>query len=45
MCLAIPGKVTHIDRAATPIMGKVSFGGCERRFAWNRFQRYRSASM
>jgi hydrogenase expression/formation protein HypC len=30
MCLAIPGKVTQIDRAATPIMGKVSFGGIQK---------------
>lgn len=27
MCLAIPGRVTEIDRKAQPIMGKVDFGG------------------
>jgi hydrogenase expression/formation protein HypC len=27
MCLAIPGKVLEIDRAAQPVMGTVSFGG------------------
>jgi hydrogenase expression/formation protein HypC len=31
MCLAIPGKVTEIDRSATPIMGTVSFNGITRR--------------
>ncbi len=31
MCLAIPGKVTEIDRSATPVMGKVSFNGITRR--------------
>ena len=30
MCLAIPGKVTKIDREATPLMGKVSFGGIQK---------------
>jgi hydrogenase expression/formation protein HypC len=30
MCLAIPGKVMQIDRNATPIMGKVSFGGIQK---------------
>ena len=30
MCLAIPGKVTQIDRNAAPIMGKVSFGGIQK---------------
>lgn len=30
MCLAIPGKVTQIDRDATPIMGTVSFGGIQK---------------
>jgi hydrogenase expression/formation protein HypC len=30
MCLAIPGKVIEIDTAASPIMGKVSFGGIKK---------------
>jgi hydrogenase expression/formation protein HypC len=30
MCLAIPGKVTQIDRETTPVMGKVSFGGIQK---------------
>jgi len=30
MCLAIPGKVTKIDRTAQPVMGNVSFGGVEK---------------
>ena len=30
MCLAIPGKVLDIDRTATPVMGKVSFGGIQK---------------
>jgi hydrogenase expression/formation protein HypC len=30
MCLAIPGKVLKIDRAAQPLMGTVSFGGIEK---------------
>ncbi len=31
MCLAIPGKVTEIDRSATPVMGNVNFNGITRR--------------
>ena len=31
MCLAIPGKVTSIDRAASPVMADVSFGGILKR--------------
>ncbi len=30
MCLAIPGKVTEIERSATPVMGNVSFNGITR---------------
>jgi hydrogenase expression/formation protein HypC len=30
MCLAIPGKVLDIDRAARPVMGTVSFGGIQK---------------
>jgi hydrogenase expression/formation protein HypC len=30
MCLAIPGKVLEIDRAAQPVMGIVSFGGIQK---------------
>jgi hydrogenase expression/formation protein HypC len=30
MCLAIPGKVMNIDRAAQPVMGTVSFGGIQK---------------
>jgi hydrogenase expression/formation protein HypC len=30
MCLAIPGKVLDIDRAAQPVMGTVSFGGIQK---------------
>lgn len=31
MCLAIPGKVTSIDRSASPVMADVSFGGIQKR--------------
>jgi hydrogenase expression/formation protein HypC len=31
MCLAIPGKVIDIDAESMPKMGKVSFGGIEKR--------------
>jgi hydrogenase expression/formation protein HypC len=31
MCLAIPGKVLDIDRAAQPVMGTVSFGGIQKK--------------
>lgn len=31
MCLAIPGKVLEIDRTVEPAMGKVSFGGIQKR--------------
>jgi hydrogenase expression/formation protein HypC len=31
MCLAIPGKVLEIDRSVQPAMGKVSFGGIQKR--------------
>ena len=31
MCLAIPGKVLEIDGTAQPRMGKVSFGGIQKR--------------
>ena len=31
MCLAIPGKVLDIDRAAQPVMGTVSFGGIHKK--------------
>lgn len=31
MCLAIPGKVLEIDRTVEPTMGKVSFGGIQKR--------------
>ncbi|HLE33420.1 MAG TPA: HypC/HybG/HupF family hydrogenase formation chaperone [Bacteroidota bacterium] len=30
MCLAIPGKVLHIDTTAQPVMGTVSFGGVQK---------------
>ena len=30
MCLAIPGKVLEIDRASSPLMGSVGFGGIQR---------------
>jgi len=30
MCLAIPGRVMDIDRAAQPVMGTVSFGGIQK---------------
>ena len=30
MCLAIPGKVEEIDTTASPLMGKVSFGGIKK---------------
>ena len=31
MCLAIPGKVLEIDTTVQPTMGKVSFGGIQKR--------------
>jgi hydrogenase expression/formation protein HypC len=31
MCLAIPGKVLQIEDAVQPKMGKVSFGGIQKR--------------
>ena len=31
MCLAIPGKVLEIDDTVQPKMGKVSFGGIQKR--------------
>ena len=31
MCLAIPGKVLHIDTTVQPTMGTVSFGGIQKR--------------
>ncbi|HAL56954.1 MAG TPA: hypothetical protein DCP63_10885 [Bacteroidetes bacterium] len=31
MCLAIPGKVLEIDNSVQPAMGKVSFGGIQKR--------------
>ncbi len=31
MCLAIPGRVTEIDRSTTPVMGTVNFHGITRR--------------
>lgn len=31
MCLAVPGKVLEIDRSVQPVMGKVSFGGIQKR--------------
>jgi hydrogenase expression/formation protein HypC len=31
MCLAIPGKVTEIDRSTTPVMGNVNFNGIIRK--------------
>ncbi len=31
MCLAIPGKVMEIDSTVQPRMGKVSFGGIQKR--------------
>jgi hydrogenase expression/formation protein HypC len=31
MCLAIPGKVLSIDRSVQPAMGRVSFGGIEKK--------------
>jgi hydrogenase expression/formation protein HypC len=31
MCLAIPGKVVELDITATPLMGKVDFGGIQKR--------------
>ncbi|RPI06901.1 MAG: HypC/HybG/HupF family hydrogenase formation chaperone [Ignavibacteriae bacterium] len=30
MCLAIPGKILEIDSGASPLMGKVSFGGVKK---------------
>ncbi len=30
MCLAIPGRVTAIDRTSSPLMGTVSFGGVQK---------------
>ncbi len=30
MCLAIPGKVEEIDTTASPLMGKVNFGGIKK---------------
>lgn len=30
MCLAIPGKVLHIDTTVQPLMGTVSFGGIQK---------------
>lgn len=31
MCLAIPGKVLEIDTSVQPAMGKVSFGGIQKK--------------
>jgi hydrogenase expression/formation protein HypC len=31
MCLAIPGKVLEIDETTSPKMGKVSFGGIQKK--------------
>lgn len=31
MCLAIPGRVLHIDTTVQPTMGTVSFGGIQKR--------------
>lgn len=31
MCLAVPGKVVHIESNVDPKMGTVSFGGIEKR--------------
>lgn len=31
MCLAIPGKVTSVDKTATPAMADVNFGGIQKR--------------
>ncbi len=31
MCLAIPGKLLEIDTTVQPTMGKVSFGGIQKR--------------
>jgi hydrogenase expression/formation protein HypC len=31
MCLAIPGRVLEIETASEPLMGKVSFGGINKR--------------
>ncbi len=31
MCLAIPGKVLEIDTSSQPVMGKVSFGGIQKK--------------
>lgn len=31
MCLAIPGKVLEVDHSVQPVMGKVSFGGIQKR--------------
>ncbi len=31
MGLAIPGKLLDIDRASTPLMGTVSFGGVQKK--------------
>lgn len=31
MCLAIPGKVLEIEDAVRPVMGRVLFGGIEKR--------------
>jgi len=31
MCLAIPGKVLEIDSSVQPKMGKVSFGGIQKK--------------
>lgn len=31
MCLAIPGKVTSIEKGTEPVMGNVNFAGISRR--------------
>ena len=31
MCLAIPGKVVEIETESSPLMGKVSFGGIQKK--------------
>jgi len=31
MCLAVPGKILEIDYTSQPFMGKVDFGGIQKR--------------
>lgn len=31
MCLAVPGKLLHVERDAVPLMGTVDFGGIQKK--------------